>query len=97
MRVSYQRELEYTSISTRNILDYTLIGESDDFVFLLHPDKTLGFVFDRNVLTPTDRYQQHIPIARILNTEDSQITIRDTHRDKNISQLWQQFYNTQTK
>ena len=46
--VAYQKDSKFREISLSNIKNMNVIFEDNDYVYLVHPEKTMGFVFDKD-------------------------------------------------
>ena len=57
-----QEECKFTPISVRNISDYIPLGEIDDFLYTIHPARTIGFVF---YIPDLQKGQHAIPVVRV--------------------------------
>lgn len=90
----YCLAIEFTPISTRNINDYITLKQDKDFLYVLHPQHTVGFIF------LASHYQQKeqtmIPVMRV-SLEDKQIKfckIQTTYREIDLLTTWINLYNT---
>lgn len=98
--IVYQKDTKFTPISIRNIQDYKLLYEDGEFVYLVDPSNTTGFVFDVNDLR--GKSQDILPAMRV-SLRDSGIKnykqafflrIREAYSKKNITSTW---YNSYVK
>lgn len=95
--VVYQKDSNFTPISVRNLNDYVVLGEQDQFLYLVHPNQTTGFVFDVNDLQKKE--QTVVPVMRV-SLRDTPIgykqahylRIREAYSKSNITSTWYNLY-----
>lgn len=91
--ITYCNTIEFTPISTRNISDYIILKQDEDFLYVVHPLHTVGFVFDMTDVRKNE--QTMIPVMRV-SLENKQIQlckIQTTYRETNLSATWITLYN----
>jgi hypothetical protein len=96
--IIYQSDAKFTPISVRNLQDYNVIGESDGFIYVVHPDQTMGFVF---LLEDTQKNNKEIvPVLRVALRDTDiknykqafQLRIRKSFSKANITSSWYNYY-----
>lgn len=95
--ISYQKDSKFTPISVRNISDYIVLGEVDEFLYTVHPDNTMGFVF--HIPDLQSKAQSVIPVMRV-SLRDSPLEykqayflrIRESFSKSNIASTWYNLY-----
>lgn len=95
--VIYQKDAKFTPISVRNIEDYIVLGEQDEFLYVVHPQQTMGFVFSINDLQAGK--QTVIPVMRV-SLRDTPLQykqayflrIREAYANANITSTWYKLY-----
>ena len=95
--VTYQKDSKFTPISMRNISDYIVLGELDEFVYVVHPDQTMGFVFHVPDLQKKDN--NVIPVMRV-SLRDTPLgykqahflRIREAFSKSNVTSTWYNLY-----
>ena len=95
--VTYQKDSKFTPISMRNISDYIVLGELDEFVYVVHPDQTMGFVF--HVPDLQKKENTVIPVMRVSLRDTSLgykqahfIRIREAFSKSNVTSTWYNLY-----
>ena len=95
--ITYQKDNKFTPISLRNIQDYTVLHDDGEFVYMVDPHNTTGFVFP---LSDLDTTTLVIPAMRV-SLRDSGVKnykqafylrIRETYSKKNITSTWYNYY-----
>jgi hypothetical protein len=95
--VTYQKDSKFTPISMRNISDYIVLGELDEFVYVVHPDQTMGFVF--NISDLQKKENTVIPVMRV-SLRDTPLgykqahflRIREAFSKSNVTSTWYNLY-----
>lgn len=95
--VTYQKDSKFTPISVRNLNDYTVLGEVDEFLYVVHPEQTMGFVFYIPDLQKKE--QTVIPVMRV-SLRDTPLKykqahflrIRESFSKSNITSTWYNLY-----
>jgi hypothetical protein len=98
--VVYQKDAKFAPISIRNVTDYVLIDQSDDLVFLVHPQQTYGYVF--RIVDLQSGKQTAVPVMH-LSLRDTPIKnykqaynlrVRESFSKSNITTVWYTAYVT---
>lgn len=95
--IIYQKDTKFTPISVRNISDYTVLGEMDEFLYVVHPEQTMGFVL--YIPDLQKKQQTVIPVMRvslrdtILGYKQAHfLRIRESFSKSNITSTWYDLY-----
>lgn len=96
--VVYQNDSKFRPISLRNARSLILLGDDDNFAYLVHPEQTLGFAFHADDL---ESGSQHIVPVMSLALRDSgigdwkqahRLRIRKRYSASNVSTAWYHAY-----
>lgn len=93
----YCNEIEFTPISTRNVSDYIILKRDDNFLYVLHPQHTIGFVFTTEEV---EKNKQTIIPALRLSIEDNQVRlckIQNAYRETDLLTTWLELYTNKIK
>lgn len=95
--IIYQKDSKFTPISVRNITDYVVLGELDEFLYVVHPKQTMGFVF--YVPDLQKKLQDVIPVMRVslrdtvLDYKQAHfLRIRESYAKSNVTSTWYNLY-----
>ena len=96
--VTYQKDNKFTPISLRNVMDYTVLHDDGEYVYMVDPGQTTGYVFDLNDLR---KDAQHIlPVMRLSLRSTTikgykqahYLRIREAFAKNNITSTWYNHY-----
>ena len=95
--ITYQKDTKFTPISVRNLDDYVVLGEVDEFLYVVHPQQTMGFVF--SIVDIQAAKQTVVPVMRVsLRATPLQykqayfLRIREAYANANITSTWYKLY-----
>jgi hypothetical protein len=95
--VMYQKDTKFREVSLKNIQSMDVIGDDNEFLYVVHPSQTLGYVFDKDDFTGG---KKHIRPIMSLALRDSGINgLKQVHKLRiqkgyartNITTTW--YYN----
>lgn len=100
--VIYQKADKFREISLNNIESMNLIHEDNDYVYLVHPEQTIGFVFDKDDIenAATGRSIKLVRPVMSLSLRDALDGLKQVHRLRiqqgysrsNITTTWYKNY-----
>jgi len=96
--IIYQKDTKFTPISVRNIQDYNVIGDADGFLYVVHPNQTVGFAFLLDDIQ--SRKNNIVPVMRVALRDTNinglkqayQLRIRESFSKANVTSAWYQYY-----
>lgn len=96
--VVYQKDTKFTPISVRNVGDYIVLGALDDYLYTIHPNQEVGYVFSIPELQAGK--QTVLPVMRV-SLRDTPIKnykqayflrIREAFSKQNVTSTWYELY-----
>lgn len=90
-------KIEFTPISIRNVKDYIVLKQADDFLYVVHPQHTIGFVFITADLQTNE--QTITPVVRI-SIDNKQVRlckIQNAYRKTDLLNTWLELYTNKIK
>lgn len=90
-------KIEFTPISIRNVSDYIVLKQDDNFLYVVHPQHTVGFVFNN------EDFQKNkhtiVPVVRI-SIDDKQVRlckIQTAYCETDLLNTWLELYTNKIK
>lgn len=97
--IVYLKDDQFREISINNIHRMDVLDEDNDMFYLIHPKRTLGFVFDKDDFTDGVRHVRPVMSLALRDVNEMKqvrrLSIRIGYSQTNITTRWyQSFVNT---